>query len=461
VVQWDALDRRLAGEVVTATAPGYDLARRPEIARYDDIRPAAIVRCAAEADVTAALAAARESGLPLAIRGGGHDFAGHSSTEGILLDTRPLAATSVVDGQLVAGAGTRLAGAYDALAPHGRTIPAGCGPTVGIVGHTLGGGMGILGRRHGFTLDHLRAARVVLADGTVVDCDEHREPDLFWALRGAGTGNFGVVTRLVFDTVPAPEATSFHLTWGRAHTAVLVAAWQEWLAGAPREVAPSLMVTASANPADEPVTHLFGTLTGSAASLEDFVRSVPPAASDTRVTLSYRATKAYLAEHGPGEDHPGAHMYSRSEFIARPLTEDVVEALLAGFEDGRVAGESRGLELLPSGGAYNDVDPAATAFPHRDALYLLKHSADIDPDHDPAAARKWLARSWELTHPWGTGGAYAGFPDPDLDDGPAAYYRANLARLRAIKAHYDPDGLFRFAQAVPPARRDGEEGEDA
>lgn len=448
MMQWDALDQRLAGEVVTAASPGYDLARRPEMARYEDVRPRAVVRCASEADVAATLAFARESASPFAIRGGGHDFAGHSSTEGILLDTGPMRDLSVVDGRLAAGAGARLADVYDALAPHGLTIPAGCGPTVGVVGHTLSGGMGILGRRHGLALDRLRGARVVLADGAVVDCDEHRERDLFWAVRGAGCGNFGVVTRLVFEPVPAPEATSFHLTWGRAHAGTLVVAWQEWLAGAPREVAPSLMVTSSANLADEPVTHLFGTLTGSTEPLEEFVRSVPAPISDTRVTLPFRETKHYLAANGPGEDHPGGHLHSKSEFIGRPLSADAVEALLTGLDEGRVAGETRALEFLPSGGAYNDTDPAATAYPHREALFLLMHAAVVSPGADTTDARKWLTRSWEQARPWGTGGAYPGFRDPDLEDWETAYYGANLDRLRAVKSHYDPEGFFRFAQAV-------------
>jgi FAD/FMN-containing dehydrogenase len=368
-----------------------------------------------------------------------------------------------VDDRLVAGAGARLSEVYDVLARHGRTVPAGCGPTVGIAGLALGGGMGILGRRHGLTLDHLRAARVVLADGTVLDCDDRHEPELFWALRGAGGGNFGVVTRLVLDTVPAPVATSFHLTWRRAQAAKLAAAWQEWLDVAPAEVAASLFVSASGNPDEEPVTHLFGTLTGSAEPLDVFLRSVAPAVSDTRITLPYRDTKQYLAERGPGEDHPGGHLYSKSEFIARPLPADVVDALLAGIDEGRTVGESRVLELMPWGGAYNDVRPEATAFPHRDALFLLKHNAVIGPQDAPETTRKRLARLWDLTRPWGTGGVYSGFADPDLEDGPTAYYGSNLGRLRVLKARYDPDGLFRFAQSVPPdsRRRDGQEGEDA
>ena len=460
-MDWSALSRRIAGEVVTAASPDYDTARLPAIPRYDRIRPQAVVRVTSEADVAATLAFAQEIGSPIAIRGGGHDFAGHSSTEGILIDTRPLRELSVVDGRLIAGAGARLAEVYDALAAHGRTIPAGCGPTVGLAGLALGGGMGILGRRHGLTLDHLRAARIVLADGTVRDCDAQHEPELFWALRGAGGGNFGVVTRLVLDSVPAPEATSFHLTWPRARAAKLIAAWQDWLATAPVEIAPSLFVTASADPDEPPLTELFGTLTGSAEPLDAFLRSVPPAATDTRVTQSYRETKHYLSEHGPGEDHPGGHLYSKSEFMARALPGDVVDALLAAIDEGRTAGRSRVLELMPWGGAYNDVAPEAAAFPHRDGLFLLKHTAVVGPHDDPEPERKWLARMCELARPYGTGGVYIGFPDPDLADGPAAYYGPNLDRLRAVKAQYDPDGLFRFAQSVPLARPDDQKGDDA
>jgi FAD/FMN-containing dehydrogenase len=126
------------------------------------------------------------------------------------------------------GVGVRLGELYDTLAEHGLTIPAGCGPSVGIAGLTLGGGLGILGRKHGLTCDHLLGAQVVLADGRVVECGEHHDGELFWALRGAGGGHFGVVTSLVFRTLPAPAATVFHLTWPPAAAAAVVQAWQAW-----------------------------------------------------------------------------------------------------------------------------------------------------------------------------------------------------------------------------------------
>jgi FAD/FMN-containing dehydrogenase len=149
---------------------------------------------------------------------------------------------SVAEGAVTAG------DVYDALDRHGLTVPAGCGPTVGISGLTLGGGLGILGRKHGLTSDHMVGAQVVLADGRIVECDEHHEPDLFWALRGAGGCNFGVVTSLVFGTVPAPAATAFHLIWPHAHAATIVGAWQDWSPAARDEMTAGLRAYAPEDP---------------------------------------------------------------------------------------------------------------------------------------------------------------------------------------------------------------------
>jgi FAD/FMN-containing dehydrogenase len=191
----------VGGDVLVAGSAEYESARRSQIARFDGVRPRAVVRCRVPEDVAQALAFAREEGLHVALRSGGHCFAGRSSTTGIVIDVSGMDEVSVSDGTVTVGAGARLADVYDALAAHDRTIAAGCGPTVGIAGLTLGGGLGILGRSHGLTADQLVAARAVLADGRIVDCDERRHEDLFWALRGAGGGQFAAVTQLVLRTL--------------------------------------------------------------------------------------------------------------------------------------------------------------------------------------------------------------------------------------------------------------------
>ena len=453
---WDALRGQIAGEVILPGSPDYELARRPPIARFHDLRPTAVVRCATPADVAATISLARRAGLPTATRSGGHCFAGHSSTTGIVIDVTPMRSVSVQGETLTAGAGTRLGELYDALAAHGRAIPAGCGPTVGIAGLTLGGGLGILGRRHGLTCDSLLAAEVVLADGRTVRCDEHHHEELFWALRGAGAGGFGVVTSLVFGTVPAPATTCFHLVWPHERAAALIGAWQDWAPDAPDELAASLLVTVPADLKEPPLVHVFGAMLGGEADTRKLLDElVPRVGTDPATTalehLPFRQAKQYLADHGPGEDRPLAHLFSKSELFARPLPEAAVAELVGTLLDGRVAGQSRELDFTPWAGAYNRVPAGATAFVHRDARFLLKQSFMVDagtPASELASARRWLERSWGAVHPWGSGGVYPNFPDPDLRDPGRAYHGANLERLRTVKRRYDPEGFFRPPQAI-------------
>jgi FAD/FMN-containing dehydrogenase len=450
---WDALRDALAGELFLSGAPGYEEARRPPIARFD-AHPRAVVRCRTSADVSEALSLAERAGLDVAIRSGGHCFAGRSSGDGVVVDVSPMRSVSVSDGVATVGAGARLGDVYNALDDHGVTIPAGCGPEVGIAGLTLGGGLGILGRRYGLTSDQLIGARVVLADGRVVDCDRHHHEDLFWALRGAGGGQFGVVTSLVFRTVPAPAATSFHLVWPAAPGAALIEAWQSWAPDAPDELAASLLVTAETGSA--PAVNLFGAMAGgepeTEALLDEFVaRGGHDPATTTIEHLPYRETKSYLAERGPGDAPEGWHPFSKSEFFRRPLPVDAIESLLDNLAAARSAGQTRVLDFTPWGGAYNRVGADATAFAHRDERFLIKHGVMLDPEapsDEAHAARRWLTRSWEIVHPWGSGGVYPNFPDPDLDEWERAYHGDNYARLARFKAEYDPDNVFRFPQSV-------------
>ena len=224
-------------------SPGYEAIRRPVNAAYREVRPRLVVLCRSVSDVVRAMAYARATGDRIALRGGGHCFAGRSSTDGIVLDLSGLDDICVADDRVATiGAGARLAEVYAALHAYGRTLPAGCGPTVGIAGLTLGGGIGLLGREYGLTCDRLVGAQVVLADGSVVECDRDREPDVFWGLRGAGGGQFGVVTSLRFDTVPEPMTTRIEAHWSGIAFEELVSAWQAWAPEAPDELTVNLTV---------------------------------------------------------------------------------------------------------------------------------------------------------------------------------------------------------------------------
>jgi FAD/FMN-containing dehydrogenase len=448
---WPDLRAALEGEVVLPGSPRYDEVRRPPIPRFHDVRPQAVVLCRTPADVVEAIAFARRSGIEVAVRSGGHDFAGRSSGSGMVLDLRPMHSLEVSDGVATVGPGFRLGDLYAALAGHEVTIPAGCGATVGIGGQALGGGLGLLGRSRGLTSDQVVAAEVVLADGRVVECDEQRHEDLFWALRGAGALGLGVVTRLTLRTLPEPAAASFHLEWPYERAAALIAAWQEWSPTGPDELAASLLVTVGGEAGADPVVHLFGSMIGSetetAALLDEFVSvaGADPASSE-HAHMRYGTLKSYLAERGPGdqEDEDG-RPYMKSEFFREPLPARAIQALVELFVRGRRPGEARKLDFMPWGGAYNRVPADATAFPHREELFLLEHSVVVPASFDAAAteaARAWLSDSWELVHPYGSGGVYANFPDTDLVDEHRAYWAANLERVRDVKEKYDPEGVF-------------------
>jgi FAD/FMN-containing dehydrogenase len=370
---------------------------------------------------------------------------------------RPMHAVAVADGVATVGAGARLGEVYDTLLEHGLTLAAGCGPEVGIAGLVLGGGLGLLGRSHGLTSDQLVGAQVVLADGRVLDCDERRHEDLFWALRGAGGGNFGVVTRFELRTLPAPDATRFHLVWPAERAAAVIDAWQATAPTAPEALAASLLITAGEDAGRPPVVNVFGAMLGSERATAELLgelvaRAGPDPASASFEHASYRETKRSLAEHGPGEERPGGHGYNKSEFFRGALPPEAIATLVEHFAAARGPGQSRELDFTPWGGAYNRVPADATAFPHRDARFLLKHAVVVDGGAgvtERDAAREWLARSWEIVRPCGSGGVYVNFPDPELADSGRAYYGVNFERLKRVKARYDPEELFSFPQAIP------------
>jgi FAD/FMN-containing dehydrogenase len=240
-----ALDAAISGSVVSPVSPEYELWSKPVVwAQFEDVRPEVLVRCSSPADVAATIAFARRVGAETVVRGGGHCFAGRSSTRGILIDLSETRSVSVADSLAVVQAGALLGDIYERLDARGLTIAAGACPSVGIAGLTLGGGLGILGRRYGLTSDQLVGAQVVLADGRVVDCDAQREADLFWALRGAGGGQFGIVTSFLFTTVPADDLSCFKLAWPYRTAATAIELWQAWAPDAPDELAASLLVNA-------------------------------------------------------------------------------------------------------------------------------------------------------------------------------------------------------------------------
>ena len=501
---WDALRRRLdGGQVLTpadagsaparsGTAPHgpalFNTARLGWNSRFDGVMPQAIVRCASARDVAETIAFAGRYGIELAVRSGGHCFAGHSTGPGVVVDVSPMRSVRMDSDVAAIGAGARLGQVYDRLDELGRTIPGGTCPSVGVAGLTLGGGLGILGRRYGVTSDRLTAAQVVLASGDIVDCDERRHPDLFWALRGAGTGNFGIVTSLALRTVPVPAGTwSVHATWPATAAAEVIDAWQHWAPAIHDEVAASLKITApaAAKPGAAPAASADLYVTGSGTSTDAAITGELISRAGTRpVSIRqqrgpFATARRFWAELGTdgnqaAASHSGASqpadgsaagperpfLFCRSEFFNRPLPGDAITRLLAVFAGDREPGVSYELDFMPWAGAYGRISPDATAFVHRDGLFQLKHSAVAEPPLTAGAqnaAHRWVTRSWATTHPCGSGLVFPNFADPDLDSPADRYYGSNLPRLLLIKQHYDPGGLFRQPQSIPLAHPPGDQ----
>jgi FAD/FMN-containing dehydrogenase len=432
--------------------------------RFHDVRPLAIVRCARPEDARETIAFLAGHGLENVVRSGGHCFAGHSSTRGVVIDVTPMHEVSVSGGLATVGAGARLGDVADTLREHDLALPAGTCPTVGIAGLALGGGLGILGRKYGLTCDQLVSAQVVLADGRIVDCDDQHNEDLFWALRGAGAGNFGVVTSFVFRAVPAAPMTNIEVTWPFAQAARAIEAWQVWSPHGPDELAASLKVTTTGDVEEPPAVRVFAAFGGPEADAMELIEALvdqvgaDPISSSHRF-LSFTETRRFWAQLGAYEDDdvseaPARQPYfvGKSEFFRRPLPTEAVDRLLEGFFERRAPGEECELDFMPWAGAYNRVPPDATAFVHRQELFQLKHSIALEPGAAVGAkqaAQRRVHGSWSTVHRWGSGHVFPNFPDPELENWGEAYYGSNYERLVQVKSRYDPEELFRFPQSLP------------
>lgn len=264
---------------------------------------------------------------------------------------------------------------------------------------------------------------------------------LFWALRGAGGGQFGVVTSLTFDTVPEPVTTRFELRWSGAPVESLVEAWQRWAPAAPDDVTANLTVVAE--PGKPPRVIVFGASLRdeqhTRALLEDFCAVAGAShALDVRGGLAYHQLKDSFEDFDARED-PTSAVRIRSEFFARPIRTSTISALLSALIHGE-ASERRQITFTALGGAYKRVADHATAFVHRSDLFMIEHIA--------AGPGDWVDRSWRIAHVDGSGRVYPNFPDPLLEDWASAYHGSNFARLSAVKRTYDPDRLFAFPQSI-------------
>jgi FAD/FMN-containing dehydrogenase len=455
----ESLRASLRGQLCLPGDPGYEEARAIWNAMIDR-HPLAIVRAAAPEDAVAAVNFAREHGLELSLKGGGHNIAGHAVREGgLMLDLSPMKSIEVdpVARTARVGPGVLLAELDQATQAHGLALPVGINSTTGIAGLTLGGGMGWLSRKLGLTIDSLLAADVVTADGTMRRASAQDDVDLYWAVRGGGA-NMGVVTSFEFRLHPVgPEVFAGLIVHPLDGARDLLRGYRDVVARAPEDLtvwavlrkAPPLPFVPVEWHGREVVVLAFCYLGGAA----DGEAAIAPV----------RALGRPIAEHfGPmplvgwqTAFDPlltaGARNYWKSH--------DFVE-----LSDGAIAVVIDAVKRLPSaesevfianlGGAINRVPVAATAYPHRDVQFVMNAHTRWREPSDDASCIAWARGLFAAVAPFATGGVYVNFmPEDEAERVGAGAYGSNFARLAALKAKYDPSNLFRSNQNVAPAGR--------
>ncbi len=470
-VPWAQLAQQMTGRLVRPDDPGYAFARQLYDPRYDAIHPAAIAYCASPTDVQRAIAFAREHGVPLAARSGGHSYGGYSTSTGLVVDVTPMSNVAAHGATATVGAGTRLIDLYTALNNQGVSIPAGSCPTVGIAGLAFGGGIGVVARQHGLTCDAVESVQVVTADSRIVAADASNDTDLFWAMRGAGGGNFGIATSIDLNTFPVSDVALFTLRWPWPAAAAVVSAWMPWIQSAPDAISTNCILE-SPHPAGPPLLQVAGVLLGPESQLnpmlDTLVRSVGTAPASRFVETKPLAHVNYVEAgcatlsqsqcHLIGQTSQGQLQrfptFAHSSYVAAPLDSAGVAAVVAGVNERVQAQQPGAIAFDAYGGAINRVAPDATAFVHRNALCCAQYSVTYAPTDSAAlvgAHKAWLTSYQASLAPHVTTSAYQNYIDPTLNDSGDAYYGANLPRLRTVKKAWDPDNVFNFAQSIPPA----------
>lgn len=454
-IDFDDLRSDVRGSVVDPDDEEYDDARRVWNARYDRY-PAGIVQVSGVADVRAAVRFAGERELPIAVRGGGHSYAGHGTGDDCLvIDCAAMDAVHVdPDANTVRVGPGATWGDVDhetqafGLATTGATVSS-----VGVAGYTLGGGTGHLVRAFGTAADNLIAADVVTADGELVHASADEHADLFWALRGGGA-NFGVVTSFTFDLHEVgPEVLGGQIVHPFENAREVMTAYRDYMRDAPRAVncypfvirIPPLEVfpeeTHGEMALDLVVSHA-----GDIAQAEDDLaplRAVGDPILDGVVPQPYVALQQAFDDLGAA----GNRWYSKAQYLTE-LSDDAIDTFLDAVDPLR--GEFTSVYLEPMGGAVADVDPTATAFPHRDVAYSVHALTGWSDPEDDEELIVWTEDLHQRMSAYSPGGVYVNLlSDEEADRVPEAYGQ-NLDRLAELKAQYDPENRFRVNQNVEP-----------
>jgi FAD/FMN-containing dehydrogenase len=437
---------RISGDIIRPSDPRYDAARSVWNGAVDR-RPAAIVRCAGVQDVLRALDLARESGLQVAVRAGGHSVTGKSMCEGglvidlgLLKDVRPPTSSGVATVQ----PGLTLGELVGEIEPRGLVTTTGIVSTTGLAGLTLGGGIGWLGGCHGLTCDNLVAAEVVTADGRVVRASAEENPDLLWGLRGGG-GNLGVVTSLELQLHRLEPVLAGLVLHPIDRAVDVLRFYRDYTAAAPdRLTAYAVLLT---SPDGHPVVGIaacwFGDTGDGERALAPLRRFGPPVL-DMIGRTSYAAAIRLVDEPSA----PGLHRAYRSGALSA-LSDEAIEILVEHSRS--MTSPMSGVLVEHLHGAAARVPVDATAFALRDVPYVVLVMPQWQPGEAAAPHLVWADRFWSALQPHTTGAVYVNYLGDEGQQRVRAAYGANHARLVELKRKYDPANVFHLNQNVRPA----------
>jgi FAD/FMN-containing dehydrogenase len=431
---WDGLSTALGGKVLTPGDGQFATAKQVFNTIYNGATPAAIVTPTSPADVQKAMAFAAAHNLKVAPRSGGHSYIGGSTANGaMVLDLRQLPGDINYDAstaQVTVTPATSLYAIHQTLAGAGRGIPTGTCPSVGASGHALGGGLGAQSRHAGLLCDQLTSAAVVLPGGQAVTASAANNPDLFWALRGGGGGNFGVTTSLTFATFSTKDVDVVNLNFPPQSFAQVLVGWQNWLRTADRS---SWALADSTTDAMGVHCRIMATCpAGSGNSVAGAIISavgMQPTGTDNH-TFNYLDLVRYLAV---GNLNPSPLGYVGGSDVFPTITPAAAQGI-ASAVDAFPRGAGRMLAIMHAlDGALASVAPGATAFPWRRQSALVQWY--VEPSGDPSAATNWLNTAHQAVQPYSVGG-YVNYIEANQP--PSRYFGPNLSRLSAVRQKFDP-----------------------
>ena len=449
------LGASFGGELIAPGDAGYDEHRKVWNGSIDR-SPGVIARCSGVEDVIAAVGFARDRGLEVAVRSGGHSFPGNSVCDGgMVIDLRGMSEIRVDPEARTATAGAGvLWGELDAATQeHGLATVGGIVTHTGVAGLTLGGGIGWLQRKHGLTIDNLISVELVTAEGEVVRASEEENAELFWGLRGGG-GNFGIVTQFEFRLHPVgPTVYAGPVFWPLEKGQELLRFYREWIADIPDELM-TIVVQRKAPPLDFVPTELHGELVISVACcyagpVEDGEQAVRPLKEFDSPVLDLCEPKPYV-EHQSMFDRSYPHdwWYYMRACDVDELSDEVIE--IAVEHAGRIQSPLTAFPIWQLGGAVARVPDEATAFNGRSAGHTFNITSVTDSSDGFDAEREWVRAFWSALEPHHAG-VYVNFlMDEGEDRIRTAYGADKYDRLQKLKREYDPDNFFHRNQNIPP-----------